>query len=534
MRSILCFLAIILISPVRSLAQRIDFGSVGEIETLNPLYVEGRRAEEIIEVLFGRLFILDKNFEWESDIAAVPPQECIRTFPEGRLTVEISLHKEIRWHNYQGAPGEAFSAEDVCATFEKIRETLNSPLYDLVYPIESIVALGNDRVRITYRRDMGYRRAFAWVRPLSFPILPKRFIDDPHFDREFGRSHIATWSIGPFALEDPVTAVIRLTRTHEYFRGRLENIGQFVRHTMGTQQGVVECLNAGSCNLGMNLHWRWLDPLPEEQFGHIDFPSATLTAICFNLWGNRDSYRLLRTKAFRKALTLCFDKRSIVQQVYSQAPDPVLLTGPFLKRHVYDYSVLDFEYDPSRARAIIDSLVDADPEIRRPIRLEFLYEGSDIMMASEEDQMHHMYQEILRKVGIELVRTRLDPPSFRRRVRDREFDLVLYSWESPGSPDLLMWDEPVQGRYSPNISGYGSQDDGARPEEGFYRNLRRAEMEHNRSYYYAVHRHLREDYAALFLWNLRRFHVASNALIIPREQNVVRLMRTIREWRFQY
>ena len=534
MRSILCFLAIILISPVRSLAQRIDFGSVGEIETLNPLYVEGRRAEEIIEVLFGRLFILDKNFEWESDIAAVPPQECIRTFPEGRLTVEVPLHHEIRWHDFRGMPREILSTEDVCATFEKIRGTPTSSLYDLVYPIESIVSLDNTRLRITYRKDIGYEHAFAWVRPLSFPILPKRFIDDPHFDREFGRSHIATWSIGPFALEDPVTAVIRLTRTHEYFRGRLENIGQFVRHTMGTQQGVVECLNAGSCNLGMNLHWRWLDPLPEEQFGHIDFPSATLTAICFNLWGNRDSYRLLRTKAFRKALTLCFDKRSIVQQVYSQAPDPVLLTGPFLKRHVYDYSVLDFEYDPSRARAIIDSLVDADPEIQKPIRLEFLYEGSDIVMASEEDRIHNTFQTALRGVDIELQRTRLDLPSFRKRLKNREFDLVLYSWESPDFPDLLMWDEPVQGRYSPNISGYGSQDDGARPEEGFYRNLRRAEMEHNRSYYYAVHRHLREDYAALFLWNLRRFHVASNALIIPREQNVVRLMRTIREWRFQY
>jgi peptide/nickel transport system substrate-binding protein len=167
----------------------------------------------------------------------------------------------------------------------------------------------------------------------------------------------------------------------------------------------------------------------------IDFRRFYTLQYNYIPWNNR--HPLLGDKRIRRALAMCIDLQSIITNLYHGTARA--MTGPFTPdQWAYNPEVPVIQYNPTEGQRILasagwldtngDGILDKDG---KPLRLEMLITGGN----SPSTPFAQLFQAELKKIGVQLDVTTLDPSAFIQRILAGNYGCAYLSWDLDPDPD---------------------------------------------------------------------------------------------------
>ena len=253
------------------------------------------------------------------------------------FTYTFHLEENVKWHD-----GEAFTAEDVKFTIEAIMDpengSENAPNYEDVAEITVI-----DEHTVAFRLTAPNA---AFLDYMTMAILPKHLLEGEDMQSySFFRNPVGT---GPYRLEswDEGQAII-LTRNEDYFKGPA-NIERIIFKIVPDDNAQAMQMKSGELDLAL------LTPKDAENFANDEnytvyrMETSDYRGILFNFWNPYWT----ENKDIIPAICCAIDRQAIVDAVI--LGHGIVAYGP-LQRNEYNYEDVEhYDYDPDRARAILE------------------------------------------------------------------------------------------------------------------------------------------------------------------------------------
>ena len=259
-------------------------------------------------------------------------------YDEASCTYTFRLRDGVLWHD-----GQPFTAGDVKFTIEAIMDpengAENAPNYE---DVEQITVL--DETSVAFQLSAPNA---AFLEYMSIPILPRHLLEGEDMQQSaFFRAPVGT---GPYKLEswDEGQAIV-LVKNEDYYLG-CPNIDQIIFKIAADDNAQAIQLESGELDLAL------LDPRNAQNFagrdGFVcyDMQTADYRGILFNFqhdyWtANRDLI---------PAVCYALDRQSIIDSVL--LGQGMAAYGP-LQRNMYNNeSVEHYDYDPAKAREILET-----------------------------------------------------------------------------------------------------------------------------------------------------------------------------------
>lgn len=286
---------------------------------------------EINLLLFNGLTAHDGNDQ------IVPGLAETWDYDEQTYTYTFHLREGVKWHD-----GEPFTADDVKFTIEAIMDpengSENAPNYE---DVEEITVI--DAQTVAFRLT---EPNVAFLEYMTMGILPQHLLAGQDMqESDFFRSPVGT---GPYKLEswDAGQSIV-LVKNEDYYLGA-PKIDRVIFKIVPDDNAQAVQLQSGELDLAL------LDPKNAQSFagtdGYMlyDMTTADYRGILFNFandyWtANRDII---------PAICYAIDRQAIVDSVLLGEGMPAY--GP-LQRNIYnDESVEHYDYNPDKARAILE------------------------------------------------------------------------------------------------------------------------------------------------------------------------------------
>src|SRR6185503_5551698 len=172
-------------------------------------------------------------------------------------------------------------------------------------------------------------------------------------------------------------------------------------------------------------------PAMHDKFG---FVSAWLLSYNCFAWNLEDP--LFNDVRVRRALAMSFDRDTVINELYYGQARPV--SGPFTPDHwAYNHEVQPVAFNPQAAAALLgsagwhdsdtDGILDRDGK-----KFAFTMLIPEGAVARSQTQI---FQDALRKIGVQMEITTMEGASFFDRVLNRNFQAAFFSWVLEPDPD---------------------------------------------------------------------------------------------------
>ena len=375
------------------------------------------QSERIDELLFDALLTRDEHFN-------VQPGLAERWEIPDPLTYVFHLRRGVTFHN-----GQPLSARDVKWTFDsllqgKIRSTKTST-YRYVERIET-----PDECTVVFHLKEPFATLLWNLSEGAIGIVPYGSLD------EVTRKPIGT---GPFKFVSAETdKEVILERYENYWRQkpRLARV-RFVVVPDATTEALE--LKKGSADLAIN------SPMPPDTIVTLEHdpslvvqysPGTRLAYLAFNL---RDP--ILRDVRVRQAIACALDRRPMIEYLWRNEVRPAHSVLP-QQSWAYDDDVEQYNYDPSRARQLLDAA--GYPSING-VRFHI---GMKTSTDENTRLMVAVMQQQLREVGIALDIRTYEFATFLADVTSGAFQLYSLRWIG-GNEDPDIFDAAFHARNFP-------------------------------------------------------------------------------------
>lgn len=417
---------------------RIVMGSTSGPKTFNPVMANESTSNEIIGLLFTAL--TDIDYRTQTDVPALAKSW---EFGDGDLAVTFHLRRGACFSD-----GHPITSEDVKFSYDVVM----SP--DIPSAIRSALSseVGGESVPYAYSAPDSYTFVVRARRPdalmlahcSSVRIMPRHVLGPAFAAGRFpsaygtGTPPESLVTSGPFRLEAYASNERTvLTRNPRWFgvdaRGRrLPYLDQVVFLVAGDQESAALKFRAkeldGLDNLKPEDYRGWVAAQAKLGFTLHDVgPSLNTSFFYFNLNRVRkpapgrkagapfvEPYKFawFSNPGFRRALSHAVDRQSIIRGPMAGFGVPgwsVMTPG---SPQWYDSTVTGADYDPAKAKAMLDGLglVDRNGDSVRedaqghPVTFTMLYNGDNKLRAA----MALLLQDDFAKVGVRLVPTSMD------------------------------------------------------------------------------------------------------------------------------
>ena len=273
----------------------------------------------------------------DGDNQVVPCLAKSWDYDEATYTYTFHLEENVKWHD-----GEAFTAGDVKFTIEAIMDpengSENAPNYEDVAEITVL-----DAHTVAFRLTAPNA---AFLDYMTMAILPQHLLEGEDMQSSaFFRNPVGT---GPYRLEswDEGQAII-LARNEDYFKGPA-NIERIIFKIVPDDNAQAMQMKTGELDLAL------LTPKDAENFANDEsytvyrMETSDYRGILFNFWNPYWT----ENKDIIPAICCAIDRQAIVDAVI--LGHGVVAYGP-LQRNEYNYEEVEhYDYDPDRARAILE------------------------------------------------------------------------------------------------------------------------------------------------------------------------------------
>ena len=211
-------------------------GAIGEIESVNPLFVSTNAEASVARLVFSSLYGYDTEGKLKQDLATG------MSVDETQRVYTVTLRKNAKWHD-----GKPVTAKDIVFTINLIKNpAVYSPLRVNWLDV-SVTAINDTTVQFTLPAVYA---AFPYA--LTFPLVPEHLLKDvsPSAVRENSYSQAPVGS-GPFKfrrLQESDSAgshrTVHLQANQEYYAGA-PKLSRFELHAYPDESTLVKAVNSG-------------------------------------------------------------------------------------------------------------------------------------------------------------------------------------------------------------------------------------------------------------------------------------------------
>lgn len=480
---------------------QLNYGSLQEPDTLNPLLSEMLASAEVGRLVFSGLVITDNKGEWIADLAKEVPTAGNGGISADGLTVTYQLRSGITWHD--GAP---FTAEDVRFTWQAIMNPRNNiVLRDGYDKISSIELPDQYTVRVKFKEY------YAPFLTLFSTILPKHLLQGADINKSpFNRSPVGT---GPFKFADwRIADAIELTANPDYYKGK-PKLDTVVYKFLPDANIMLTQVKNGGLDLAGNISWNQVDQVKAiAGFHTVISPNMIWEHLDFNLDNS-----LFQDVRIRQAIALGIDRQALVANVLNHVASPA----------VGDQSPLSWAYNPSLTAAgrNVDEarslLVQAG--WRQGADGVFIKEGRRLTFSLATTGGNKIREGVaqaiagqLREVGIEVAVQLVDPALFfSETLPRRRFETALYAWVSGVDPDnKSLWNsQQIPSQYNgykgKNYPGWRNAEVDQLTEQG----LRTVDLRARKMVYFRLQEILLQEYPVVPLYFRANIDVVKNKVV---------------------
>jgi len=390
-----------------------------DVRSLNPVFINSSYEKEIASFLFDGLVELDS---------------------EGRVTPGIASSWEVAadgksytFHlgNSTFSDGKPVTASDVVFTLKHILH--DSP--ELSGAFEGLQeantkALDDRTVQVSFdKARAGQLLAFGTA------ILPEHIYSQGDFKKDFA---FAVTGNGPYRLLRHTAGTEIVLQRRDDYRGIKPHL-QFVIFKIIADGNVAwNALKRGDID-EMELNsdqWKSAEADPSVK-RDIDLRRFYKLSYNFIPWNTRTP--ALSDKRVRKALSMCLDRKAIIQHVYDGTARVV--TGPYTPdQWAYNPDVAPVEFNPPAAKQLLsdagwrdtdgDGILDHD---KKPLKIEMIVPAG----SKTSIEQAQIFQDALKQIGVVLVLQQLDNATLIGRVTEGKFEATFLSWDLDLDPDLF-------------------------------------------------------------------------------------------------
>jgi peptide/nickel transport system substrate-binding protein len=372
---------------------------------LDPRYATDANASRISGLIYNSLLRADEQMRLQAELAESWTMSDERTYV-------FELRRDIRFHD-----GGALTAKDVRDTYVSILDTgSRSPKRGPLKPLEAIEVLGPHRLRF---RLSGPHAPF--VEQFTLGIVPSG--SPPASARPPPGS-------GPFMLESIDSGEkVTLKANPAYWEGKPSLEGVVFKIVPDALVRVLEFKQGAIGFMQNDIEPDMLPWLEKNTDGRVAaHPGTTFQYIGINL-----THPILRQGKVRQALAHAIDRESIIRHLLKNTVTPASgLLAPL--NWAFDDTVPQIDFDPERAKRLLDEAGYADPDGDGPrprFRLSFKTTNTDLRRRIAE-----AFKEQLARVGVELEIRGYEWGTFYSDVKKGNFHLFSLAWVGVADPDV--------------------------------------------------------------------------------------------------
>lgn len=421
-------------------------GSLGPVETLNPLYASSSAEASVGRLVFSSLYNYDETGSLHQDAAYTMVVD-----PSGR-SYNVTLRDNIKWHD-----GVPVTAKDVVYTVNLMKNpATRSPLR--VNWLDVAARALDDRT-VQFTLPVTYA-AFPYA--LTFPIMPEHLLAsvNPGALRESPFSSAPVGS-GPFKFKllqsaDAIRNVkaVHLTANDEYYGGR-PKIGRIEIQAYTKEEEIVKALKNGEVSGATDISITSTGGIPKA---YTVTPQPLRSGVYLLL---NNTNPILSDQKVRKALQLATDSKKIREAL---GRGLVPLDSPFLEGQI---SGPDVPHAPAPSMSAAASLLDEagwkrEGDVRkkdgRPLVLKVTTKKD-----SEYEKVLDIVAEEWKTVGVSVEKQIIDTSTVasnfvQATLQPRNYDVLLYELAIGADPDVYAyWHSSQMGQTGYNFANYSNK-----------------------------------------------------------------------------
>ncbi len=377
--------------------------------TLNPRMAQDAYGQKLGALFFRALTRIDVNLQPQPDLAE--SWSLSRDGLEWRFKIRQGLKDQ---------KGQSIVAADVVECLEQYRA--GKPTSVLVAQMDS----------------------WKGTRAQSGTVVLSLSHPDPYLARNISLMRFFRTSSGSVACQDPGVRMNEMIGSGRYFPEhwevrasddliRVSSIEQNrgpveIQVFRSDHQRMLKLLNGDTDAMlnGLSLSKeRWIQKNHSDRFRVLERPATTMSYLAFNL---KDP--ILSRKEVRQAIALAIDRASIVRyKLHGFCELAGSLVAPSLEGGLQG---ADLAYDPAKAEALLDAA-----GYRRGsdgVRLRFKYRTTPVREGYESGLL---FQEMLKKIGIELELEVSEQAVFLAKIIQGQFQMYSSRWVGVSDTSIL-------------------------------------------------------------------------------------------------
>lgn len=377
---------------------------------------------------------------------------------EDALTYTLHLRDDIHFSD-----GKPLTAEDVKFSFDVVLQPENdtAPLRVYLKDIEAIEIIDDYTVRFKMAKTYYINDIIVGTQQ----IVPKHIYGQGDFNTaDFNRAPVGS---GPYKFERWDTGQqIVLTRDENYWGEGISPaqgyIDRRVFKIITDDEAAFQVLTRHEADMWNQIPpTTWLrrtnTPKFESEFHKLvpDSPIPGFTSR-FNYIGWNMRKPQFEDIRVRQALVMLFDRQLIIDEVWGGLG--TIITGPdYHKSPEYNKDIEPWPFDPERAQALLTEAgwVDRNSDgVREKDGVNLRFELSYASGVPEYDQLGTVYQEELKRAGIDMRLNPMEWATFQERVHKRTFDACMLAWLTTFADDPYQLWHSSQTETGSNYPGF--------------------------------------------------------------------------------
>lgn len=415
-------------------------GLSAEPDRLDPTTSSSLYTRYVMQTMCEKLYDIDAQGEVVPMLATEMPE-----ISEDELTVTFPVRTGIQF-----ADGAEFNADAVVTSLTRHLEKEDSSRRAELGPIESIEALDEETVQVTYTEPFAPLTSILADR--AGMILSPDQLDE--LGDDFGDHPVC---VGAFKFVERVPQTsIRVERDPLYYDA--ENVHlDAIEYRIITDASIRAAnLRSGDIHVADTMSTQDMDELVEDedlivlQAGSLGYQGITVNIGNQNGVGQEPVQRdtlLASDPDIRRALSMSIDRQALVDAVYNGWYDPACSAIAPGSPFATDASSACPEYDPEAAKQILE---DAGVEVPYKIDLQVTNTPDSVRLAQA-------IQAQAADAGFEISITPVEYSTLLQVQNDGDYEVLLLGWSGRVDPHGNMY-QFLHTATNNNYAGYSDED----------------------------------------------------------------------------
>lgn len=396
-----------------------------DIATVNPVLATSKYDRMVDNYLFTPMVYLDASLRPVPGLA-----KSWDISPDGR---SYTFHLNEKATFSDGTP---VLASDVLWTLTKVTDPEGGAAelagYFETLDLSKSKALDPHTVLLTFKEPL----AAQLVKFNELNTLPEHVYSKGDFKNDYNLKAVGS---GPYRIVklDPQKEII-LERREDYWGQKpyLKTVVMKVLTDFATAWNAIKRGDIDETNISSDV-WLMESRRPEMQ---RKFDFLRFYSLSYNFIGWNEKNPLFQDKRVRRALGMCLDVPSIINNLYHGTARA--MSGPFTPdEYPYNPAVPVLTYDPLGAKELFnnagwfdtnnDGVLDKGG---KPFKFDlYVFAGSPVGA-----QVGQIFQQELKKAGVQMNIVQLDPAQLLKQVLGGQYEAVYMGWQLDAEPDLYQ------------------------------------------------------------------------------------------------